>query len=293
MLSNFTNIRKCLGYIKDELFDIYPSEEIQNIAYLLLEETLSISRTELLANFHGDFDESLSHKIMKGVSELKNEKPIQYVLGKSNFYDCTILLTPVILIPRPETEELVHWILEDTAGKNVTIMDIGTGSGCIAISLARNLGSATVFAIDNSHLALETAKKSALKNKVQVSFFHHDLFSSTDTRDLPMANIIVSNPPYVMESEKKEMRRNVLDFEPHESLFVPDADPLLFYRVILKLAETNLIRREGLIYFEINERMGSKLKDLLEEFNFTDIELRKDMHGKDRMIKAKFTERKK
>jgi release factor glutamine methyltransferase len=282
----FANIRECLGYIKDELSGNHPTEEVQSIAYIMLEEILSISRTELLSNLQRALDASHTDKIKDIVSELKEEKPIQYVLGKSYFYDCPILVRPGVLIPRPETEELVHWIVQETGGKKVTIMDIGTGSGCIAISLAKNLEFASLFATDKSELSLKTAQQNATLNQQNISFIQHDLLSTNASQGLPLVDIIVSNPPYVLESEKAQMRRNILEYEPHEALFVPDDDPLIFYRAILEIAKTRLIPEKGLIYFEINEQLGDKLKDLLEEYNFINIELKRDLHGKERMIKA-------
>lgn len=284
----FANIRECLGYIKDELSGIYPAEEVQSIAYLMLEEILSISRTELLSNLQRALDASHTDKIKDIVSELKEEKPIQYILGKSYFYDCPILVPPGVLIPRPETEELVHWVVQEMAGKKVSIMDIGTGSGCIAISLAKNLEFASLIATDISEISLKTAEESAKLNQQKISFIQHDLLSPNASQGLPLVDVIVSNPPYILESEKKQMRLNILEYEPHEALFVPDDDPLIFYRAILEIAKTKLFPERGQIYFEINEQLGDKIKDLLDGCNFTNIEIKRDLHGKERMIKAQF-----
>ncbi len=283
-----SNVKECLGYSTDQLSGKYPVEEIHSMVYLMLEELLSISRSELLINWHQSLDASLTGKIKDIVSDLKKEKPIQYILGSSDFYGCKIRVTPGVLIPRPETEELVHWVIEETAGEKVSIMDIGTGSGCIAIALAKNLESAILFATDRCKLSLATAKRNARLNKQNISFIQHDLILSHRPDNLPMVDIIVSNPPYILDSEKREMRQNVLAYEPHEALFVPDNDPLIFYRAILTIARTKLIPGIGLIYFEINERMGNAMTDLLKQYHFKNIELKRDLNGKERMIRARF-----
>ncbi len=281
------NIKECIDYSTDQLLDKYPVKEIHSMVYLMLEELLSISRSELLTNFHRTLDTSLTSKIKDIVSDLKKEKPIQYILGRTDFYDCRILLTSGVLIPRPETEELVHWIIEETTGRKVSIVDIGTGSGCIAIALAKNLGSATLFATDNSGLSLSIAKKNAAINNQEITFIHHDLISSKRLSNLPPVDIILSNPPYILESEKDQMGQNVLAYEPHEAMFVPDHDPLVFYRAILNLAHTHLTPGKGMVYFEINERMGHAMADLLKENHFNNIELKRDLNGKERMIRAR------
>ncbi len=282
------NIRECIDYSTVQLSGKFPVKEIHSMVYLIMEELLSISRSELLANLHQSLDASLTDKIKDIVSDLKKEKPIQYILGKTDFYDCEILLTPGILIPRPETEELVHWVIKETSGRKVSIMDMGTGSGCIAIALSKNLESATLFATDKCELSLVTAKKNATLNKQEITFIRHDLISSNTPDNLPSVDIIVSNPPYIPESEKKQMKQNVLAYEPHEALFVPDHDPLLFYRSILTIAHTKLIPGKGMIYFEINERMGHAITALLKQYHFDNIKLKRDLNGKERMIRARF-----
>jgi release factor glutamine methyltransferase len=288
MSKGINNIKECTEYFTDQLSGIYPIKEIRSMVYLMLEDLLSISRSELLTNLQRSLDASITCKINDIVSDLKKEKPIQYILGKSDFYGCKILVNPDVLIPRPETEELVHWIIQETAGKKVSIMDIATGSGCIAIALAKNLDTSIVVATDRSECSLATAKKSARLNNQNISFIKHDLISPEPADDLPVVDIIVSNPPYVCEHEKQQMRRNVLTYEPHEALFVPDDDPLIFYRAILTIAKTKLIPGKGLIYFEINERMGNEVPNLLKKHQFNAIELKQDLNGKERMVKARF-----
>ena len=273
MSVNFQNIRECLQYISGQITGTYPEEEAKSIAYLILEETFSVSKTELLKKLDLTLTSSQTDKIKDIVFELKKEKPVQYILGKCSFYDCSILVKPGILIPRPETEELVQWVIEDLKDKRVFILDIGTGSGCIAIALAKYLNQASLFAFDNSSFSLDVATESARINKQNVRFFQHDLFSSEPIQHLTQVDIIVSNPPYVLESEKSQMRRNVIEYEPHNALFVKDDDPLMYYREILNVAERNLLKEKGFLYFEINEIMGEEIILLLKQYNYINIEL--------------------
>ena len=217
------------------------------------------------------------------LESLKKEIPIQYLLGKTSFYGLDFELNSTVLIPRPETEELVEWIIKNHSKKHgqLKILDIGTGSGCIAISLAKNLPEASVFAIDVSEMALATAKKNATVNEVNVTFIQKNILETEDLEQ--QFDIIVSNPPYVRNLEKKEIKKNVLDHEPHLALFVEDNDALIFYRKIAALAQKNL-SPNGQLYFEINQYLGVEMKDLLEKMNFKNIELRKDIYGNDRMI---------
>jgi release factor glutamine methyltransferase len=219
--------------------------------------------------------------------QLKLEIPIQYLLGKTGFYGLDFELNSSVLIPRPETEELVEWILESqkskTKNQKLRILDIGTGSGCIAISLAKNIASAKVFALDVSEKALATAEKNAGNNKVEVTFITQNILQTDDLKQ--QFDVIVSNPPYVRNLEKQEIKKNVLDNEPHLALFVEDNDALVFYSKIAKLALKNLTVN-GELFFEINQYLGEETVDLLAEMGFKNIELRKDIYGNDRMIKA-------
>ena len=225
------------------------------------------------------------------LEQLKLEIPVQYLLGKTSFYGLDFEVNENVLIPRPETEELVEWILSnnliiqksnpETSG--LKILDIGTGSGCIAISLAKNIPNATVFAIDVSEKALATAKKNAEHNAVEVTFINQNILETEDLRQ--QFDIIVSNPPYVRNLEKEEIKKNVLDNEPHLALFVEDNDALIFYKKIAELAQKNL-SENGQLYFEINQYLGKETVDLIEKMNFKNIELRKDIYGNDRMIKG-------
>jgi release factor glutamine methyltransferase len=216
--------------------------------------------------------------------ELSAQVPIQYLLGKTEFYGLTFCVSPDVLIPRPETEELVQWILSEAEHfENLTILDIGTGSGCIPVTLAKHLPQAQISAIDVSEAALQMAQKNAQMNQVSVALIQQDILQTEKLNDT--YNIIVSNPPYVRELEKAEIRPNVLEHEPHLALFVPDDDALKFYRKIAELAMVHL-SPNGLLFFEINQYLGTQTVELLHEIGFESVELRKDLYGNDRMIRA-------
>ena len=254
---------------------------------MILEEKHQLKRIDLALHPDLDFsDEEISiwNLILE---QLKQEIPIQYLLGKTSFYGLDFEVNPAVLIPRPETEELVDWIISSNLKiekfKDLKILDIGTGSGCIAISLAKNIPNAQVYAIDVSEKALATANKNAENNSVNVTFINQNILETEDL--LQQFDIIVSNPPYVRNLEKEEIKKNVLDNEPHLALFVEDNDALIFYKKIAEMAQKNL-SENGHLYFEINQYLGAEMIDLLEKMNFKNIELRKDIYGNDRMIKG-------
>ena len=269
-----------------ELDEIYPREEVDSMFYLMIENFLGLERFILAIDPEIVITKEEEQYMFEGLSKLKKEQPIQYVLGETTFMDLKFMVNESVLIPRPETEELVNWVLEDIENINDVseIIDIGTGSGCIAISLAKLKPNLEVSAIDISGSALELAKKNALLNEVDVQFNLVDILKTGSLRK--KYDIIISNPPYVREMERDKMRNNVLQNEPYSALFVPDENPLLFYRAIAKLAKESL-KENGVLYFEINQYLGEEVKTLLKNFNFSDVELRKDIFGKDRMIKAK------
>ena len=270
-----------------ELTPIYDAGEAESFFYLILEENHQMKRIDLALNSDLSFSDTEIQYWNSILDELKKEIPVQYLLGKTSFYGLDFEVNENVLIPRPETEELVEWIVESQKSKAKSqkpkILDIGTGSGCIAISLAKNIPNATVFAIDISEKALATAKKNAEINDVNVAFIEKNILKTEDLEQ--QFDIIVSNPPYVRELEKQEIRKNVLDNEPHLALFVEDNDALIFYRKIAELAQKNLTQN-GQLFFEINQYLGTETVDLLEKMNFKNIELRKDIYGNDRMIKA-------
>jgi release factor glutamine methyltransferase len=269
------------------LTSMYGEGEAESFFYLILEEKQKLKRIDLALQPDSVFLEEDIAVWNSILEQLKLEIPIQYLLGKTSFYGLNFEVNGNVLIPRPETEELVDWILESQKSKvksqKVKILDIGTGSGCIAVSLAKNLPNAEVFAIDVSEKALTTAKKNAERNEVEVTFISQNIL---ETMDLGQEfDIIVSNPPYVRNLEKEEIKKNVLDNEPHLALFVEDNDALIFYRKIAELAQKNL-SDSGQLYFEINQYLGKEMIDLLEKMNFKDIELRKDIYENDRMMRG-------
>ncbi|MEM9141410.1 MAG: peptide chain release factor N(5)-glutamine methyltransferase [Bacteroidota bacterium] len=286
-----------------ELDTLYGTEEVDHFFYLALGHYLGLERFILAVQPQYALAKREEQPLFETLAQLKQERPIQYILGKAHFMDLEFTVNSNVLIPRPETEDLVRWIFgeigstkyhtltsdDKTNNSEFNILDIGTGSGCIAIALAKNLANATVYAFDISKKALATARKNAEDNKVQVEFlevdilhFKRDIASLLNTR----FDIIVSNPPYVREMEKKEIRKNVKAYEPSMALFVPDDDPLLFYKAIMKFSKQHL-KSGGKLFFEINQYLAQETEQLLKDFGFTDIALRKDIFGNDRMLKAR------
>jgi len=268
----------------------YPETEIQSFFNILMEHILNLNRIEIALEPNFEIKEEDFKKLQKGLDNLKEQVPIQYIIGETEFYGLPFKVNKNVLIPRPETEELVSWIIEEAKlqiqNSTITILDIGTGSGCIPISLAKNLPNAAISAIDISPEALKTAKENAELNQVIIQFIEKDILNTTKLNG--HYTIIVSNPPYVRELEKAEMQTNVLDNEPHLALFVDNNNPLLFYNKIADLA-TKHLAENGLLFFEINQYLGQVTVDLLTSKGFTNIELKKDMFGVDRMIKAIYT----
>lgn len=280
---------------KSSLQGLYPSEEVQSFFDILAQKYLSLSRIQIALNPDSKVSEVDFGRFEKAILRLKKQEPIQYILGETEFYGLLFKVNQHTLIPRPETEELVEWVVSEQASAtqnagHVTILDIGTGSGCIAISLAKNLPNSEVHAVDISSEAIKMARPNAVENRVEVDFFQTDILKA---KSLPKGEVqvekhydfIVSNPPYVRELEKKQMQPNVLQFEPETALFVQDNDPLLFYRVISRLAKTSL-KPGGTLFFEINEHFGNEVAELLKEEGFTKIEVKQDIYGKDRMVKS-------
>ncbi|MFV5691299.1 peptide chain release factor N(5)-glutamine methyltransferase [Flavobacterium sp. LT1R49] len=268
----------------NELTPIYDAGEAESFFYLILEEKKQLKRIDLALHPDLVFSEEEIAVWNSILEPLKKEIPIQYLLGKTSFYGLDFEVNDNVLIPRPETEELVDWIIKSNSKiKDLKILDVGTGSGCIAISLAKNIPNAQVFAIDVSEKALATAQKNAKINAVNVTFINQNILGTEDLQQ--QFDIIVSNPPYVRNLEKEEIKKNVLDNEPHLALFVEDNDALIFYKKIAELAQKNLVPN-GQLYFEINQYLGKEMMELLEKMNFKNIELRKDIYGNDRMMKA-------
>lgn len=271
----------------NSLKDIHDEEEIESFFFILTEYLHNLKRVDVALNPNFQLSEVEVEKWNTILADLQQEKPIQYITGEAWFYGLRFEVNENTLIPRPETEELVEWILNSPIITQqptpFTILDIGTGTGCIPISLKANLPQANVSAIDVSEKALEVAKRNAASNKVEINFILTNILEVEDFNQ--HFDIIVSNPPYVRDLEKQEIKKNVLDHEPHLALFVEDTDALLFYRKIAQLALKNLTPN-GLLFFEINQYLGKETVELLENLGFKNIELKKDMYGNDRMIKC-------
>ena len=294
LLCCMKTIRGVFFNFHQALDELYGVQETEAITLMVLSEISDLSRAKIKAFPEDDVQPEALEKLDSILNDLKTGKPVQYILGSTEFYGLTFLVNPAVLIPRPETEELVEWALATVGSeqwavgskeKPLRILDIGTGSGCIAISLKKNLPDAEVAAIDISAEALQTAKQNAIINEVEVDFIQIDILNHS-----PLTthySLIISNPPYVTLQDKTLMHANVTDFEPHTALFVPEDNPLLFYDAIAGFATHNLVPG-GFLFFEINEAFGQETIELLKQKGFTDIELRQDMSGRDRMIKAVF-----
>ena len=258
----------------------FSRREVRSFAYLSIEKILGYSKSDCIIHSNQELTNDNIISFENIICDLKQNIPIQYILGEAHFYDLKFKVNSSTLIPRGETEELVQYILLHDF---ISVLEIGTGSGCIAISIAKNSNS-KITAIDNSIEALEIAKSNAILNSVKINFVLSDVFNFSDTKKY---DLIVSNPPYVLESEKIIMDKNVLDYEPHNALFVSDNDPLVYYNEIAKIA-TNNLNKNGLLFFEINEKYSKQIIELLSNLNFVDIELKKDINGRDRIIKSVF-----
>jgi len=271
--------------IKKQLKEQYPDREIDAICNILFgtrlylnKHEVGLKRNEILAQTdHEWFD--------KAIRKLKSGYPVQYITGQSEFYGMVLDVSPEVLIPRPETEELVRWIIDLVSCPRPVIMDIGTGSGCIALALKKQIPGSFIIAMDVDGSALVMASKNAAKLELDLQFFLHDILGENPPTGLPRADIIVSNPPYIPAGEKKTMPTHVKDHEPGTALFVPDENPLLFYLSIAGFARQQL-KEGGQLFLEVHEKYGMKVIDLLEAEGFSELELRQDINGKDRMIKA-------
>ncbi|MFC2086615.1 peptide chain release factor N(5)-glutamine methyltransferase [Bacteroidota bacterium] len=278
-------IKRFFNFICSELSGIYEYRECKSIALTFMEAMLNIKRDKIPLHFNDPIQDDKIILLNSGLKELIKGRPIQQVIGKTEFYGLEFMINENVLIPRPETEGLVDRIIKENTKQNPSILDIGTGSGCIAISLAKNIPCASVYASDNSKKALEIASVNCIHNEVKVQFIQNNILESP----LPFKkyDIIVSNPPYVRKSEKNKLHKNVVAFEPEDALFVPDADPLVFYQKIAERGQYMLFEG-GLLYFEINEFLGKEIMELLNVMDYSNILIRKDLHNKDRFIRAEY-----
>lgn len=286
MAVKLQTIKDIRNYISAELSGLYSEREYAGISGIIISKVFEMNKMlSLLKENEILPGRKKAEMVIRYCRKLKTGEPVQYVIGETIFYDCIIKVNRGVLIPRPETEELVDLIVKENRGFTGTIIDVGTGSGCIAVALGVNLPSAKITGIDKSRRAIKIAIRNAELNNSVVSFSEADLFKIKPSQ-IRNADIIVSNPPYVRNSEKQFMHRNVLDFEPHGALFVPDDNPLKFYRAILDLAG-NILNPGGSVWFEINEAMGKSMQELLKSYKFHGIKIIKDINGKDRIAKGK------
>ncbi len=279
------NLSELRNLYQKELKSIYSESEIDLMFYWITEKILDKPELVLRLSLEKELPELEENKnlFLFKLIQLKEHTPLQYITGETEFYGMKFLVNENVLIPRPETEELIEWILKDTKNKNLQIVDIGTGSGCIPIVLKKKLPETEILAMDISEKALETAILNAEYYKTEINFLQSD-FLNMSFENLPEFDIIVSNPPYIDETEKSEMDENVVKFEPHSALFVPDQNALVFYEKIIELAKNNL-KPNGKIYVEINQNLAQETKELFQN-NFKNIELKKDISGNFRMIKS-------
>jgi release factor glutamine methyltransferase len=290
-------VKQYRNYFNETLKTIYPITEIDSFFFLLLEEYLGFRRVDIVLKSDFKITQETLNLLQSATKQLEQEVPLQYIIGKTEFYGLPFVVNKHVLIPRPETEELVAWVVSEssrfktfntstkqtTDKKQLKILDIGTGSGCIPISLKKQLPFAKISAIDISEEALTVAKKNAVLNNVDIHFILQDILKTVALDQ--HYDIIISNPPYVRELEKKELKNNVLKNEPHVALFVENDNPLIFYAKIAELAK-NYLNKNGLLFFEINQYLGTETIDLVNKKGLKNIQLKKDMFGNNRIVVA-------
>ncbi len=274
--------------LSGELNKIYHHREAANIAQMVMENITGFTSTERLVHKKSLLTAEQQNRLQHFTQELLQHKPVQYVLNEAWFARMKLYVDENVLIPRPETEELVETVtsdLEKSSHQNFSILDIGTGSGCIAISIKKKITTAKVYALDISEQALNVAKKNAADNNVDINFFHADILNSQSYTGFPLFDVIVSNPPYIQQSEATAMHSNVLKYEPHQALFVPDNNALLFYGAIAGFG-LEYLKIKGKLFFEINELIGAKVAALLRKNGFGEVRIKKDLQGKERIVSA-------
>jgi release factor glutamine methyltransferase len=280
------SIKDIQKYFQDKLQNVLDVSTIQTYFYWCAEFFLQLKKIDIKLNPNYLLSESEILKFHYAAKKIAQNTPIQYVVGKTSFYNQEFFVNDHVLIPRPETEELVDWVIKDHPKGNV--LDIGTGSGCIAVSLAKFLPECKVYGLDISSKALQLAKKNAISCGVSVSFFNLDILNDNLAKSITQKmNVIVSNPPYIPQKDKKIMEPNVLEHEPHIALFVSDENPFIFYQKIIQEAK-NILNKKGLLYFEIHEEYAEEIKEIALVNGFISVEIRKDLQGKNRMLKCYF-----
>ena len=273
-------------FIRQRIQAAYPEPEAGAVAQLVLEHALGQSRVQLNLNRQDFISEAQEAYIEAAVARLQRQEPVQYVLGVAHFYGLDLQVDERVLIPRPETEELVDLVLKEHKGRQgLQVLDICAGSGCIPLALAANLPKATIYGLEVSEGALEVARTNTAIYNLPVTWLQQDIFEPVQGIAAGSLDIITSNPPYVLEAEKQQMRPNVLQYEPHLALFVPDTDALKYYRRISEVA-LELLKEGGKLYFEINERYGKQVQELLLQVGFSTAAVVQDLFGKDRMVRA-------
>ena len=275
--------REAIMLLRHELGATYDSREIEGMTRIIFEEVLLWQPIDIVMRDNEQLPDFFDNRLASIIERLKRHEPLQYILGKARFHGHSFTVTPAVLIPRPETEQLVDMIIDENPSSDLQVLDIGTGSGCIAISLARALKFAQVTATDISHDALQVAQQNAIALKTRVRFLEQDILTCRAPSE--MWDIIVSNPPYITEQEKATMERNVLDYEPHSALFVPNNDPMLFYRPIATYA-SRALKNGGRLYLEINRTMAQLVCDTLSKSGLSNIQIYNDFNGNNRFITA-------
>lgn len=290
LLCCMETVKDVFNNFRQRLAAVYDAQETEALTLSAVAEVTRFGKASIKAFPERELSNEQAAILYDIATQLQSGKPLQYILGKVEFYGLTFNVNPSVLIPRPETEELVEWVIQSVVSgqrsvvsSEISVLDIGTGSGCIAISLKKNIATAVVSAMDFSADALQTARGNAELNGAEVDFMEMDILSAKP--DAAKYDIIVSNPPYVTSVDKRQMHTNVTDFEPHTALFVPDEDPLLFYKAIADYA-FQILKKPGMLFFEINESYGAETVAMLMEKGYNDIQLRKDISGRDRMVKA-------
>lgn len=289
------------NWLRQQLLSVYDASEAANIASLVMEHLTGLPRADRLLQKEEPLNVHQLHHLTEFNQRLQHHEPVQYVLGETWFYGLKLFVEKNVLVPRPETEELVHWIVQDVkaSGKDVfergpyeadktnsfKILDVGTGSGCIALALKKTMPAAEVWGCDSSEAALNIARRNASELDVRVDFVALDFLSEPEQAQLPSFEIIVSNPPYIPIKEKEELQNNVTRYEPHGALFVPDDDALVFYKALAQFGHRHL-NKDGRVYVEIHEHYGNEVVHLFKSEGYSQVELRKDMQGKDRMVSA-------